>query len=210
MRKLYIIPIVHSRQDLGSLDEPIHAFKRGLLTEDALRFSRNVVERFWHEIKLGIEGWGIEFQNLLLYQDALPFTGNPNRIIEHQIVRDLAAKGSPNHQLLEWLVQQGAALVGTESTQLLLQEYDAVRKSAADGFRALDDDADIEPYHSSLLSQRDQFIAKRISETLLEDQVGVLFIGMLHRVEEFLEENISLHYPFGRPKTTPKTLRSAD
>ena len=204
MRKLHIIPIVHSRQDLGSLDEPLNDFKSKILTTEALRSSRNAVENFWRELRFGIESWPIAFNQMMLYQDALPFTGHPDRAIEHQIVRDLSAKGSPNHQLLEWLMEQGAILVGTESTELLLKEYEAVRKSLAEGFRGFEDDSDNEPFHSSLLKQRDQFIAHRIADTLLENQVGILFIGMLHRVEEFLDDSIAVEHPFGRPRTIAK------
>ena len=204
MRKLHIIPIVHSRQDLGSLDGPVHDFKSKILSDVALRSSRNVIENFWHALRIGIESWQVEFNQFMLYQDALPHTGHPDRIIELRIVSDLSAKGSPNHQLLEWLMQRGANLVGTESTELLLKEYEAVRKSLAEGLRGFEDDSDTELYHSSLLSQRDQFIADRISTTLQENHLGLLFIGMLHRVEDYLDGSIAVEHPFGRPKSLSK------
>ena len=198
MRKLHVIPIVHSRQDLGSLDGPIQEFKDKRLPDAAVRLSQNAVENFWQELRLGIQSWQLDFRRVLVFQDALPHTGNPDRIIEHKIVRDLSAKGSPNHQLLEWLLGQGAMLVGTESTELLLKELEEVRKSIANGFQGFDT-RNTEPYHSSLLAQRDRFIADRISNMLQDNLEGILFIGMLHRVEDFLDESILVDHPFGRP-----------
>ena len=204
MRKLNIIPIIHSRQDLGSLDIPIQEFKEKLLAPSAFRSSQGAVETFWKELRSGIESWQIEFDRIVIYQDALPFTGQPEQIIEQKIVRDLAAKGSPNHLLLAWLMERGATVMGTESTELLLKEYEAVRKSLADGNAAYDDEANEAPFPSSLLAQRDQFIAKRIRDSLQEHQIGILFIGMLHRVEEYLDESIIVEYPFGKPQTLSK------
>ena len=204
MRKLHIIPIIHSRQDLGSLDVPIQEFKDKLLSDSSVRSTQSAVENFWKELKAGIESWQIEFDRIVIYQDALPFTGHPEQIIEQKIVCDLAAKGSPNHQLLAWLMERGATLMGTESTELLLKEYDAVRKSLEDGFRGFDDESNAEPGYSSLLTQRDQFIANRISSTLQATQVGILFIGMLHRVEDFLDGSIAVEHPFGKPRTMSK------
>ena len=200
MRKLHIIPIVHSRQDLGSLDGPIAVFKSQMLTESAFRSSRSAVEVFWQELKRGIESWQIDFTQVMLFQDALPYTGQSQKTIEHQIVRELAAKGSPNHQLLAWLIDHGAILNGTESTELLLKEYEAVRRALAAGFRDDDEDNEDQMTQTSLLAERDQFIAERIANTLQTGQTGILFIGMLHRVENYLDSGIEVAYPFGRPR----------
>lgn len=209
MPKLNIIPIIHSRQDLGSLDVPVQDIKDKLLSSSSVRSSQSAVETFWKELKSGIESWQTEFDRLVIYQDALPFTGHPDRIIEQKIVHDLAAKGSPNHLLLAWLMEQGATVMGTESTELLLKEYEAVRKSLADGAVGYDEVSDEVSYASSLLSQRDQFIAGRIRDTLQDNQVGILFIGMLHRVEDYLDDSIAVEHPFGRPRFIAKSLRDA-
>ena len=52
----------------------------------------------------------------------------------------------------------------------------------------------------TLLNQRDRFIAQRIGETLNADQIGILFIGMRHRVQDYLQPDIQIAYPFGRMK----------
>jgi hypothetical protein len=204
MRKLHIIPIIHSRQDLGSLDVPIQDLKNKLLSDSSVRSSQSAVESFWRELRLGIESWQIDFDRIVIYQDALPFTGHPEQIIEQKIVCDLAAKGSPNHQLLVWLMERGATLLGTESTELLMKEYDAVRKSLEDGNRGFEDESNPESGYKSLLAQRDLFIANRISSTLQATQLGILFIGMLHRVEDFLDGSIAVEHPFGKPRAMSK------
>ena len=88
-------------------------------------------------------------------------------------------------------------MIGTESIELLIKEYEAVRRSLAEG----DSTADSDPENSTekILEQRDRYIAQRIDETLAQDQTGVLFIGLLHRVEEYLPSELAIEYPFGRP-----------
>ncbi len=203
MRQLYIIPIIHSRHDFGSLDQPIRDAKSQFTSASSMESNQRVVDFFWNELQHGIESWRLDYSNAFIFQDALPFTGHPDRILEHRIVDELATKGSANHKLVQWLVSQGATLEGTESTELLLREYDLVRKSLAEGVNRYD-----EPVNSAstgevvetLLNQRDRFIAGRIAETLNAHQIGILFIGMQHRVQDYLQPDFQVSYPFGRMK----------
>jgi hypothetical protein len=203
MRQIYIIPIIHSRHDLGSLEQSIRDAKSQFASSSAMESNQRVVDFFWNELQYGIESWRLDYSNTYVFQDALPFTGHPERILEHRIVDELATKGSANHKLVQWLVEQGATLEGTESTELLLREYDLVRKSLAEGGHRYD-----EPAKSSstgevvetLLNQRDRFIAGRIAETVNDDQIGILFIGMQHRVQDYLQPDFQVSYPFGKMK----------
>lgn len=213
MRQLYIIPIIHSRHDLGSLEQPIRDAKNQFASVATIEANQRVVDFFWNELQNGIESWRLDYSNAFVFQDALPFTGHPDRILEHRIVDELAAKGSANHKLVQWLVQQGATLQGTESTELLLREYDLVRKSLAEGMNRYDEPADsvsAGEVVETLLNQRDRFIAGRIADTLNPDQIGILFIGMHHRVQDFLEPDIQVSYPFGKMKVhAPTSLQNA-
>jgi hypothetical protein len=203
MRHLYIIPIVHSRHDLGTLEQPIRDVKSQFLQNQTLEHNQRVLDTFWEELKLGIESWNIDYSNTFVFQDSLPYTGNPERIIEHRIVDELASKGSANHKLVKWLLERGAQLVGTESTELLIKEYEAVKKSLAEGlYREMSEPSDRKEDESasSLLEKRDQFIAQRIVETLQTGHVGILFIGLQHRVQDFLPPDLQVEYPFGRLK----------
>jgi len=202
MRRLYIIPIIHSRHDLGSLEQPVYEQKRRQLSEAAIESSRVAVDAFWFGLQNGIASWNLDYANAVVFQDALPFTGHPDRIIEHKIVEELAAKGSANHKLVKWLIDQGARLEGTESSELLLKEYEAVRKALANGLAAYDEPSTDRSSGHTLLIQRDRFIANRISESLCGVQkFGLLFLGMLHRVEDYLTQDIQVEYPFGRLKS---------
>ena len=203
MRQLYIIPIIHSRHDLGSLEQSIRDAKSQSTSASMVESNQRVVDFFWNELQHGIESWRLDYSNAIIFQDALPFTGHPDRILEHRIVDELATKGSANHKLVQWLIAQGATLEGTESTELLLREYDVVRKSLAEGVHRYDEPADSAATGETietLLNQRDRFIAGRIDESLNANQVGILFIGMQHRVQDYLQPDFQVSYPFGRMK----------
>lgn len=203
MRQLYIIPIIHSRHDLGTLELPIREMKSQLLANSTLEHNQKVLDLFWQELKSGMESWSIDYANAFLFQDALPYTGHPDKLIEHRIVEEMASKGSANHQLLKWLIDQGAQLMGTESTELLIKEYEAVKKSLAEGsYREISarDDSGQADSAEALLAARDQFIAQRITESLHDGQLGILFIGLQHRVQDYLPNDLTVTYPFGKVK----------
>ncbi|MFH1293180.1 MAG: hypothetical protein ABIJ44_03520, partial [Pseudomonadota bacterium] len=51
----------------------------------------------------------------------------------------------------------------------------------------------------SLLKRRDQYIAARINGTLLVGETGILFLGMLHSLGNWLDKDIRVRYPITRP-----------
>ena len=115
---------------------------------------------------------------------------------ELEIVTDLAKKGSINHQLLLTLIQKGAILEGTEDKNLLLKEYYHFQKilfakQLADKKKMMEEYKQIS---AKLLQQRDKFIADRINNTLKEDETGLLFIGMIHKVDHYIPKNILVKF----------------
>jgi hypothetical protein len=46
-----------------------------------------------------------------------------------------------------------------------------------------------------LLKRRDQYIARRINDTLLAGETGLIFLGMLHSVRSWLDKDIRVVYP---------------
>jgi hypothetical protein len=48
---------------------------------------------------------------------------------------------------------------------------------------------------AALLAQRDQFIARRINDTLKAGETGILFLGLLHAVERYLDRDIRVIRP---------------
>ena len=190
MRSLISIPIVHSPEDLGSLRDSIHdtyVQRRGQSEWDA--YLKNV-DKLWKAIQIKIDGLGLDWPRVRLYQDGLPICNH-----EHVIVRELAGKGSVNHQLLVSLIDRGAQLTGTESPQLLIEEYELNRRilgeptSPAPPATSL---AQIKQQARRLLDERDKFIASRIAETLAPHEQGLIFLGMLHSLEGRLARDIKL------------------
>ena len=212
MRKLLIIPIVHNAADLGRLEHRLEQIKRATMPRERIEASRKQVARFWEELRVAIGSWRLDFAKVIVYQDALPLAPATHVGLEIKIVKELAAVGSANHQLLEWLHEHGASILGTESPELLVAEYSLVRKQLgmADNL-SLDQEtpstlettaeaAEIAAQLADLLNRRDQFIAARIDSTLNLDQTGIVLIGMLHRVEKWLPDDIEVDFPIGQPR----------
>jgi hypothetical protein len=161
------------------------------------------VNQFWLDLRDAMMAWGQDFSMVQVYQDALPIGPNPESNIEQRIVEDLAAKNSENHKLLKWMIQAGARLIGTEDPSLLVEEYELAQKlllfyknDQSGGQFGFGQHCDRQ---KEVLSKRDAFIAKRIDETLLCDHQGVVFLGMAHRLECCLADDIEVSYPFGKP-----------
>jgi hypothetical protein len=189
-RLLWWIPIVHTQEDMGQLKGAVENIFVQRFGKDRWEAHRRTVTELWRDIRQLIERAPLRFDRVRLYQDGLPVCGH-----EQQIVRDLASQGSANHRLLADLIDRGAKLTGTESPQLLLEEYDLNRRILTDevsrrSHRTLS--KDVQRQARDLLEKRDQFIAARIGQTLLPDEHGLLFLGMLHSIESSLPADIEL------------------
>ncbi|MBU3912597.1 MAG: TraB/GumN family protein, partial [Nanoarchaeota archaeon] len=89
--------------------------------------------------------------------------------------------------------EKGAKIEETESKELLLKEYDYVKEfTSAENEKK---DVALKEYEKAkdeLIKKRDEFIAKRIDETLKEDETGFLFIGAHHKVKDKLAKGIEI------------------
>lgn len=187
MRRLIYVPIVHSEADFGSLT---HSLRKRYIDRFGLsnwRERSRGIDALWQEIRRRVLALEIDFHKLKVYQDGLPVCGR-----ELEIVRELARQGSKNHRLLVELAERGAAIVGTEDGQLLVEEYLRLR----DGLEGDGETGDRAGSAEDTLSRRDLYIAKRISETLGEGETGLLFIGLLHGVDEKLNQDMEVAYLF--------------
>jgi hypothetical protein len=193
-RSLSIIPIVHTEADLGQLAGHL----RARIGEEAWADKQHAVGEIWRRIAEWCDETDAE--GLRLFQDGLPDDPSAPRI-----VADLAASGSVNHRILEAMIGRGAQLVGTEDPRLLLREYE-IAKAAAEAIDAgrRPDPRDAQR-SATLLERRDQYIARRIDETLGGTDRGVLFIGMLHDVAPKLPGDIRIDYPLGEPAPRQRT-----
>lgn len=191
MRRLIYIPIVHTEADMGSVSEEMK--KEYIARYGKSRWFEHLrlIDRLWENIGKRLLAMPLEYGKTRLYQDGLPICGK-----EEDIVRELVGMGSKNHILLMELMEKGATLMGTESPDLLIQEHRNIKdmvseqgkgggKMKLNAFRSIS---------NGLLAKRDHFIAARISDTLLEGETGILFIGAMHKVEKSLPKEIRIVY----------------
>ncbi|WP_163833103.1 hypothetical protein [Spartinivicinus ruber] len=184
-RVIIQIPIIHTQIDLGSLAASVREQKINQQGQQAWDQQQALIMKAWNEIKQFVHSLRLNFSKVKLYQDGLPVCGK-----EQQIVCDLAEQGSINHQLLLDLMDKGATLMGTESPELLREEYQLTQIA-----NNSDHQQQSIAKAKQLLQLRDQFIAERINATLAENETAVLFLGMLHNLVGFLPNDIQLINP---------------
>ena len=172
-RKLILIPIVHAAGDI---------VREGIGVPTSMR---DRSDRFWNLVTTYIQNTDLPFDRLRVYQDTLPFIKEVSERMERAFTRHILddyLADSPNFNLLRWLNEKGAEITGTEDPSLLKQAKEAA--DARDGEKMM-----------SIVPQRDQAIAERISATLKVGDLGLLFIGYEHAVAEFLGADIEVETP---------------
>ncbi len=187
MRTLYIIPIVHSAADMGSMAKELE--KKGIekLGKEKWKENQRRIAQFWDQAEKELDALKLDYSNVRVYQDGLPVGGE----IGMKIVTQTAAKGSRNYQIVQKLIEKGATLEETESKELLITEYQFVQafvQAPADkkdqALRAYENAKD------DLIKKRDMYIAKQIDASLKNGETGILFIGAHHKVKEKLPKSI--------------------
>ncbi len=192
-RRLVYLPIIHTAADMGSLGASIRGKKLSTLGRQGLTRQAALVDQMWEKIESVAAGLSMDQGVVRVYQDGLPVCGH-----ERKIVAELAGAGNRNHRLLLELEARGATLMGTESPELLVEEYQLATASFASG-AAHKHDGRQQELRDSLLEKRDRYIARRINATLGAGESGVLFLGMLHEAAKYLDSRIEVVYPLGQP-----------
>jgi len=195
-RTLIYIPIIHSQVEMGAFSESVRKATLQKLGRQAWNRKVRLIDKTWEAIERTVDGLKLPNGKILLYQDGLPVCGR-----EAEIVADLARAGSRNHRLLIRLMERGATIMGTESSSLLIEEYELNKQAFAKSRNPKSPrvEARQKALGESLLKKRDQFIADRIHRTLRAGETGILFLGMLHSVKEWLPKNIRVIYPIYHP-----------
>ncbi|MDD5033445.1 MAG: hypothetical protein PHE55_01695 [Methylococcaceae bacterium] len=188
MRTLIHFPIIHGPEDLGRLGDAVNKVR----TQEQTQKHLAIVESVWNAIEASIKAMELDYSHVKIYQDGLPVCGK-----ESEIVADMAKAGSRNHLLLQALHNKGATVMGTESAELLLEEYSLMTQLLQSNAEQA---APSQELGKSLLDRRDGYIARRIEETLQADETGLLFLGLMHSVEDKLSSDITLIQPLGKPK----------
>jgi len=195
-RTLVYLPIVHTQADMGALKESVARATLEKIGRAGLSRKTAAIDRIWIDLEGVIDALDLSFDRVRLYQDGLPVCGR-----EAEVVTELAQAGSRNHQLLLRLMARGAILMGTESGDLLVEEYQLARQSlTARPPRAAGPAARRRALSEALLQRRDQFMAQRLNDTLKPGETGILFLGMLHSLEQYLHQDIRIIYPLRRPR----------
>lgn len=195
MRVLLYIPIIHSEADLGTAvgwvrEEYVKRYGQKKYEEHT-----KAISSMWEGIGEKLSQIKLDYEKVRIYQDGLPVCGK-----ELEIVRQIMAMGSENHKMVLDLVEKGARLEGTEDPDLLLKEYQNLKR-----IKEIEDPAQraeaIKRYNEQgrkLLIARDQYIAERIDMSLKEGEVGILFMGLLHEVDRHLPKDIKVKYVIAR------------
>jgi hypothetical protein len=193
-RKLVYIPIIHTLADMGTLGAAVRGMKLSALGRQGLSQNAAVVDKMWARIESVVAKLPVAPGSLRVYQDGLPVCRH-----EQEIVSELASAGNRNHGLLLKLQARGATLMGTESPELLVEEYQLAAAAFAAGATPRTQVRQ-KQLHDTLLEKRDRFIAARINGTLGAGESGILFMGMLHQVARYLDSDIDVICPLGPPR----------
>lgn len=207
-RKIVYVPILHTSADMGSLAESMQKTYTKKFGKQKWSEHVRAIDKMWEGIEKRIRALKLPFKRTKIYQDGLPVCGK-----EKEIIRELAQKGSRNHKLVLWLMSQGAMMMGTEDPELLIREYNHHKRI----MEAKTNDERERFVHKfaeeagELLKKRDQKIRDRIVETLQQGETGILFLGLLHHVDELLPPDMKVSYlihrlPFRRSFEMQTTL----
>jgi hypothetical protein len=190
MRKLIIIRIVHTPFDMGSAKDGL--VREGIAIMGRQRFEENLrrIEQFWDEVEKEVESITTDPEKLHIYQDGLPVAGE----LGERIVRETAAKGSRNYQIVQRLMDRGARIEATESPDLLRKEYGYIKAllDAGSEEEKKEAEARYSQVKDRLLEDRDAFIAQSIDSTLGNAETGLLFIGASHNVIPKMPKDIEV------------------
>jgi len=149
------------------------------------------IDQMWDGLRDKIIKLNLDWSKVKVYQDGLPVCGK-----EREIIKDLAAQGSKNHEIVAWLISMGAHVEGTEDASLLLEEYNYIKMLGTAKTKKAREKA-IQEYKDAaadLIKNRDAFIKNQIDKSLKKGETGILFMGLLHRVDEGLADDIKTSY----------------
>jgi hypothetical protein len=190
MRKLIVARIVHAPSDMGSASAGLEREGKSALGEARWKENQRKIEKFWQELEAEVDGLGLDMAKLHIYQDGLPCAGE----LGERIIRETAARGSRNYQIVQKLMDRGARIEATESVELLRREY-AFIKALLDAKTDAEKRSAEEQYDHAkdgLLEDRDKFIARAIDATLKDDETGLLFIGASHNILPKIAKDIDV------------------
>lgn len=178
MKTLYYVPIIHSAADLASLRATLEGIAATELGSALWLWREEIVRGFWDSVTRFFDS--LDVCNFKIYQDALIAESEAGI----KIVNEGVKEGSLNYALVSRLLERGAKLVKTEELYQVKKEYTLIA-AIAHAQSPREKEVAAVRYNlaqHTLLSERDGYIAGRISETLAEGDKGVLFLGASHNI----------------------------
>jgi hypothetical protein len=188
MRKLFLVPIIHTPADMGTIGAPLSDASAAILGKALWDEHQKTVSRFWNSVSRFFIS--LQIDNIKIYQDVLVAAGEDGLKIVNEGVR----QGSENYEIIFGLLRKGAILIKTEDIALVQREYSYIKKlTSAKSTRERETAAlRYKLAQRKLLEDRDNFIARTIESTLKEGETGVLFIGAYHDVLSRLPADIQI------------------
>lgn len=182
------MPIIHTGPDSGTLAASIEERAEAVVSRSDWQEHKEVVRRYWQTIADYYESEDVS--GYKIFQDGMPVDG----IIAKNIVRDLAAQGSINHQILAHLLERGAELVKTENPRLLKEEY-LLTSALTKRTSLLQTLSALLRYRwrkGRLLRARDRSIINSINSGLHDGETGICFLGASHHITDSLAKDIEM------------------
>ena len=174
--------------DLGSIAN--HVDKRGIAVfgEEFWKKHRETISGFWDSIVKYFTN--LEVKDFKIYQDGMVADAE----VGQKIVEEGVKSGSKNYEIIDDLLKKGAVLVKTEDFALVKEERDRIVKitQAATTTQKLIAYLKYKLAKNRLLKKRDNYIAKRIDETLDYGETGILLIGAYHDIIPKLAKDIQV------------------
>lgn len=203
MRVLYYVPMIHSDEELNEVGSILRDLKIKVYGEEAAKRDEMQMEQLWEDIRSWVIKTIGNAEGLIIYQDGMP-VGPREKI--HALFHLIFAEHphSPFFRFTKELLDAGAILEGTEDLNLVIKRAAMYQEMC----KAVEEHSSPQEIHDfltkkveeqdGLVLQADQFIARRIDETLPENGKGIVFMGYLHKVDRELvnmrEANL-LHHP---------------
>ena len=188
-RTLYYVPMIHTDKDLSDLGLTIKMLREKAYGKSTSAHDERAIEDLWKKTRLWVHQTVKDARGLIIYQDGMPV--GPREKIRQLFDLVLAEHPeSPLFILTKELIDMGAVLEGTEDTNLVIKRAAVYREiyQTAEKCQNLSDIQNLivkkVEEQDNLVLQADRFIAKRIDQTLLEGERGILFMGHRHKVVE--------------------------
>jgi hypothetical protein len=190
MRRLILVKIIHTSADMGSMSEGLVKEGMAKIGREKWLENQRKIEKFWDDLEKEIDALNLDYSRTRIYQDGLPCGGE----LGLRIVRETAEKGSKNYQIVRKLIERGATIEATESSELLRKEYEHIKAliTAKTPEEKADAARRYEQIKDELMQERDAYIAKAIDISLKDNETGLLFIGAVHNVIPKLAKDIEV------------------